>query len=406
MSVVSNFLIIASYAVMSAVAGLILSQSVPGLPAYAAYTAAGAGFLTAVLLHEMLTRRRDGDELSGQIDGAMQEIDEMREINRGLMQDLARAREEMATLCEVVEGATEDANRTLLREVKVLQAQLSRLPPRKPSSTPAPAPAQPTLVLTDDVVLPTPEVDDITAIQDSLEANRVDLFLQPMVSLPQRKTRFYEAFGHLRLEDGRRLAPEDYLEVAKGHGLIATIDNLLLFRCVQLVRRLKMRRTDIGFFVNISSHTVNDTDFLIQFADFLASNRGLANHLVLEFAEDDVRTFSPEVVAQLTRLSTQGFRLSMDRVRTLDLDVHNLFRLGFRFVKVPAELLLAPASSTDARVDPRDLKEMLGRVDIDLIVEKIERERQVVEILELDVDFGQGYLFGEPRQAREEAQAA
>lgn len=35
-----------------------------------------------------------------------------------------------------------------------------------------------------------------------------------------------------------------------------------------------------------------------------------------------------------------------------------------------------------------------------LIAEKVETERMVAELLDLNVDFGQGYLFGEPRHAR------
>ena len=42
----------------------------------------------------------------------------------------------------------------------------------------------------------------LETIRRSLEENRVDLYLQPTVSLPQRKVRFYEALSRLRSEDG------------------------------------------------------------------------------------------------------------------------------------------------------------------------------------------------------------
>ena len=38
---------------------------------------------------------------------------------------------------------------------------------------------------------------------------------------------------------------------------------------------------------------------------------------------------------------------------------------------------------------------------IELIAEKCESERQIVDILELDVAMGQGHLFGEPRAIKE-----
>ena len=47
------------------------------------------------------------------------------------------------------------------------------------------------------------------------------------------------------------------------------------------------------------------------------------------------------------------------------------------------------------------LKQRLNDNDIDLIVEKLEAEEDLIELLDYDIDFGQGYLFGEPRISRE-----
>lgn len=399
------------------------------MPAYAAYMIAGAGFLAALVSHEIFLRRRENLTLSGAIEETLVELDDVRQVNRGLMQDLALAREEMATLCDVVEGAADGANRTLVREVKVLQDQLSQMAARGPKkgSSGKPEEAMPAFFTQDQrnepqLVEPerpetkgAPEAprlavlaeDEIfEATREALEANRIDLYLQPIVSLPQRKVRFYEAFSRLRQANGDILTPSQYLEPAKELGLISIVDNLVLFRCVQLVRRLKMKRVDVCCFVNISANTLNDSDFLGQFAEFLVGNPNLANHLILEFAQADVGNFSSDVADKLTRLARRGFRFSMDRVKNLDIDVPALERMGFRFVKVPCGVLMAESGEHGADVDPRDLKKLLARAEIDLMVDRIEEEHDVIEILDFDADFGQGYLFGEPRQPRDEPKEA
>ncbi len=43
---------------------------------------------------------------------------------------------------------------------------------------------------------------------------------------------------------------------------------------------------------------------------------------------------------------------------------------------------------------------MLGRFGIDLVAERIEGERAVVDLLDYDVRFGQGFLFSPPRPLR------
>src|SRR6185295_5053732 len=126
----------------------------------------------------------------------------------------------------------------------------------------------------------------LETIRASLEENRVDLYLQPIVSLPQRKLRFYEALSRLRAEDGSVIMPEQYIKVAAPAGLMSVVDNLLLFRCVQIVRRLTQKQRDIGVFCNISGDTLADGEFFPQFLEYLHQHRDLAGQIVFEFAQD------------------------------------------------------------------------------------------------------------------------
>jgi cyclic-di-GMP phosphodiesterase TipF (flagellum assembly factor) len=48
-----------------------------------------------------------------------------------------------------------------------------------------------------------------------------------------------------------------------------------------------------------------------------------------------------------------------------------------------------------------DFAALMRRYGVEVIAEKVEAERQVVDILELDLRFGQGHLFGEPRAIKE-----
>src|SRR6266700_5204289 len=79
--------------------------------------------------------------------------------------------------------------------------------------------------------------DGMGAVRRATEAGRFELYLQPIVTLPQRKVRYYEAMARLRSEDGRLLNPCDYLRQAQSAEVMALVVDILLFRCVQVVRR-------------------------------------------------------------------------------------------------------------------------------------------------------------------------
>jgi len=243
----------------------------------------------------------------------------------------------------------------------------------------------------------------LEAIRSSLEENRVDLYLQPIVSLPQRKLRYYEALSRLRDKDGQVIMPAQYMAVAGRAGLMSVVDNLLLFRCVQIVRRLAQKNRDIGIFCNISGDTLADKEFFPQFLDYMRTNRDLAGQIVFEFSQEAVLKAGSEGEHNLTALATMGFGLSMDHVETLALDFLRLKAIGFRHLKVRASTLTAGMNSAGAAVAAEDFKKLLSRHGLNLIAERVEDEKTVLQLLDYAVDFAQGYLFGEPRAVRDES---
>jgi cyclic-di-GMP phosphodiesterase TipF (flagellum assembly factor) len=245
--------------------------------------------------------------------------------------------------------------------------------------------------------------DLLETIRSSLEENRVDLYLQPIVSLPQRKLRYYEALSRLRDKNGLVIMPAQYMQVAGQAGLMSVVDNLLLFRCVQIMRRLTQKSRDIGIFCNISGDTLTDKEFFPQFLDYMRANKDLAGQIVFEFSQEAVIKAGLEGERNLTTLANMGFALSMDHVETLALDFLRLKAIGFRHLKVRANTMVRGMNNAGAAVAAEDFKKLLTRHGLNLIAERVEDEKTVVQLLDYAVDYAQGYLFGEPRAVREDS---
>ncbi len=240
-------------------------------------------------------------------------------------------------------------------------------------------------------------------IAAAIDANRIDLYLQPIVTLPQRKVRYYEAVSRLRTEQDDVVPAAEFIEVAERSGLMPKLDNLLMFRCVQVMRRLQMKNRDVGLFCNVSITTLQDATYFKQFFDFMDANRALGPSMLLEFTHAAYRNFGPLENEALASLAERGFRFSLDHVADLRLEPKELADRGFRFVKVPAKMLLSRITGAHSDIHPADLADLLARSGIDLVAERIETESMVVDLLDYDVRFGQGFLFSPPRPVRAEA---
>ena len=240
-------------------------------------------------------------------------------------------------------------------------------------------------------------------ITEAIDAHRVDLYLQPIVTLPQRKVRYYEAISRLRTADGSIVPAAEFVEAAEAAGLMPKIDNLLLFRAVQVVRRLQLKSRDVGIFCNVSPATLIDPMQFRQFLEFVDANRALADAVIFEFKQSAWRNFGPIEQESLSALAERGFRFSMDHVTDLRMEPRELSERSFRFLKVPAKLLLNKAAGAQSDIHPEDLADLLARSGVDLIAERIESESTVLDLLDYDVRFGQGFLFSAPRPVRPEA---
>ncbi|WFU26065.1 EAL domain-containing protein [Bradyrhizobium sp. CB1717] len=306
-------------------------------------------------------------------------------------------------------------------------AQVARPEPEAPIDLIAPfeerQPAPPPLSPAPPVVQPRPAVQTQTVnavqaangrnqtqllatLRNAIDENRIDIFLQPMVTLPQRKVRFYEAVTRVRDERDQLIAAEDFISIAEASGLIGRIDNMVMLRCVQVLRRLMVRNKDVGVFCNVAASTLGNSTTFAQCLDFLEANRALAPSLVLEFKQSTFRNLGPAETENLAALAQRGFRFSIDHVTDLRIEPRELADRGVRFIKVPATLLLDPRQASTSDIHPSDLSDLLGRFGIDLIAERIEGERAVVDLLDYDVRFGQGFLFAPPRPLRPEGASA
>lgn len=259
-----------------------------------------------------------------------------------------------------------------------------------PAAPPAPSP-----------FLGKSEAEVIVLVRGAIESGNIELFLQPVVTLPQRKVRYYEALSRMRLADGTMVDAAEFIPVAKKAGLLPRVDERLVHNCVQVVRRLAAKNREVGLFLNIAPETLADRMVFSEILGYLDANRALASSLVLEMPQLVYRTLGSIELNSMSQLAERGFRFSLDRIDDFRIEPRGLAERGIRFMKVPADLMLKKMQQTGgAHIHPADLSDLLGRHGIDLVADRIESENIVVDLLDYDVRLGQGFLFAPPRPVR------
>lgn len=278
-----------------------------------------------------------------------------------------------------------------------VEASIPRRPsPRveTPRVTPPPAEAEP-LTAADTAGIGDNEMLEI--VSQAIEAGRVDLYLQPTVTLPERLPRYFEAFTRIRTKVDTLILPGSYLPPAEASGMIPLIDNVLLVKSVQTLRRLGSDSRLKGVFCNISVNTLLDPEFFPELVEFMEENSSLSESLIFEVGQPAILGLNAAELGALDTLGALGYGFSLDHVADLDVDFIGLRERSFRFVKIDARTFLHGMEENGGAFSAADMKRALGDFDIKLIVEKVEDEDTVERLLDHGVELAQGHLFGKPK---------
>lgn len=309
---------------------------------------------------------------------------------------------------------------TLLRElsgeVKEIKEEQARRAAASPASAPAPQPvpepqaAQPSPRRAEapapvaeagpPPAAAAPERDPALAksIAFALRNDQVDVNLQAVVALPQRRPVHYEALARLRGQNGETILPTQFLAEARHAGLVARLDAAVIRKCLRIAEQIIRREPGASVFCNIDPESLRGSAAM-SLLEMLEKDRTAAGLIVFELTAEAFEALGPVEHETMEALVELGCRFSLDNLKSLALDGAKLSHHHVRFLKVDASVLLDPdVESGD--IHPSDFARLMARSGIDVVVTRVQAEAQVLDVLDFDVPLAQGHLFGRPRPVR------
>ena len=229
----------------------------------------------------------------------------------------------------------------------------------------------------------------VAAVAEAIQRESADVFLSPILGLADQSARHFEVSVKLRTDvpDERR--------VAAGAGLLPLLDALNVRHAAGFALMLERRGRDGAVFSRVDGGSLENESFLTDVAGRHA--QGIANRMVLSFAQHEMRGLGPAQMTALEDLARLGFRFSMQAVADLDMDFEALKTIGFDFVKLDAAVFQAGLVCGGELVPAAEICEHLEDLGLSVIVGDIADEEMRDRLVGWGVAFGQGSLFGGPK---------
>jgi len=235
-----------------------------------------------------------------------------------------------------------------------------------------------------------PDVQFETAGDPIAEA-QIELHLQPIVGIPDRRVLHYEVLSRLRSHTGMLMMPAEFLPAARATGRAADLDTRQLSSIVGLCQRIGDRHMETRLFCNLAGDSLQSDRFRAALTAFARAQKALSQRIVFEIDAATAVTLNAEAAADLRGIEAMGFAFSVDKASPGDLPrLQGVFRRP-GFLKLDAAML--------ETAEPSVLK-TLARSGTQVIATHIETEEQAAAVRRAGVELGQGFLFGKPRPAR------
>jgi diguanylate cyclase (GGDEF)-like protein/PAS domain S-box-containing protein len=237
----------------------------------------------------------------------------------------------------------------------------------------------------------------------AIERGEFKVYYQPILNLQTLEICEFEALLRWDHSELGLVPPNDFIPVAEETGLIIPIGKWVLEEsCRQLVEWQNKfpAQKQIGISVNLSVKQLMCQDLIEQVKDVMANTNINPKLLKLEVTESGVMENADMALKILSELCDLGIRISSDDFGTGYSSLSYLHNFPFEHLKIDRSFVAKMDNDTKSEEIIKTILLLGKNLDLEIVAEGIETETQLRQLRELGCNFGQGYLFSKPVDAK------
>lgn len=245
--------------------------------------------------------------------------------------------------------------------------------------------------------------DDVAIVgrlRSALEQGRYQIFGQPIASLltPESVHR-YEMLLRIIDEKGRLVLPAHFMSSATRYQLLPQIDRAVV---VDVLNHLRAASARPGFkplhvSINLSGPTISDDTFLDWMLMQLDEGGVAGEWLTFELTETAAVSNMEQAQLLMSKLVARGCRFALDDFGTGLSSLTHLKNLQFSSLKIDGSFIRDILHNDRSQSLVRAVAQLAGALGMETIAEYVETPEICMRLIELEVQFGQGYAIGKPR---------
>ncbi|MFT5390746.1 MAG: EAL domain-containing protein (putative c-di-GMP-specific phosphodiesterase class I) [Gammaproteobacteria bacterium] len=239
-------------------------------------------------------------------------------------------------------------------------------------------------------------------LQEAVEANRLTVFYQPIVTLTDGRTVGYEALVRWPKPDGM-VSPADFIPLAEESGLVVPLGQWVLETALGATRRMhryaeqkQVRSEPVFISINVSPRQFEQRADLERLAKTIEEADVDPSHIKLEITEGMLLADPQAAAAALARLKSTGARIALDDFGVGYSSLSYLHRYPIDTLKIDRSFIMTLTKGEGGKRVVTGILSLAHALGMDVVAEGIEVLEEYLWLQDQGCQMGQGYLMGKP----------
>lgn len=190
--------------------------------------------------------------------------------------------------------------------------------------------------------------------------------------------------------------PNEFIDHAEETGLIIPLSDVIFEMACEGYNALKRAGRQMPIAVNVSSIHFEQPDFIASLTRILDAHEVSAQNLEIEVTERTVMNDASETVDKLVRLKKLGFKLAIDDFGTGYSSLSYLIKFPLDYLKIDRSFIQQITTLDEKQAVVDAIIQMSHRLNMKVIAEGVEQDKQVELLRSMGCDIIQGYYYSKP----------
>jgi diguanylate cyclase (GGDEF)-like protein len=244
------------------------------------------------------------------------------------------------------------------------------------------------------LVLHAKEMEAVHDIGDSLKDNRLVLYRQKIKSLKATHNSHYEVLVRMKNRQGILVPPNHFIPAAEKYGLIRQIDQWVIENTFKKIAMSP--EDDARYSINLSGVTLAERDTYELVINLFELYQVPTERICFEVTETSAITHLESALYFINKMRSYGCSFALDDFGSGLSSFSYLQKLPVEVIKIDGAFVQDMDTNDINRVFVENIKRIADAMDKKTVAEFVENEVIEEMLIEIGIDYGQGYHIHKP----------